>query len=198
MLRAPFRGSAVAVLTACSATAPGLVDDGVPRISTSVGDYDVVWYEPSEDASGSMPIGNGEVGCNVWYDRASAELCCYVARTDAWSEASRLLKLGEVRIELGTGLRGRLGPFGQWLRLQQGCIEMHIGGGTEAWVVRLFVDAERDVIHVTGEGANPLPVRVTGRTWRNGRKVLQGDELASSWTMQGAPAGIEVVEAADR
>jgi hypothetical protein len=30
--------------------------------------YDVVWTTASHDASGSMPIGNGEVGLNVWVE----------------------------------------------------------------------------------------------------------------------------------
>ena len=61
--------------------------------------HDVLWRTPSRDASGSMPIGNGEVGCNVWCE-PDGRLCFYVARTDSWSEASRLLKLGKVTVQV--------------------------------------------------------------------------------------------------
>lgn len=30
--------------------------------------YNVLWTSPSQNASGSMPIGNGEVGVNVWVE----------------------------------------------------------------------------------------------------------------------------------
>jgi hypothetical protein len=30
--------------------------------------YNVVWHTPNHDASGSMPIGNGEVGLNAWVE----------------------------------------------------------------------------------------------------------------------------------
>ena len=64
-----------------------------------LGRYDVVWDSPSTDASGSMPIGNGEVGLNVWVE-ADGDLVFYISRTDAWSECNRLLKLGRVRVKL--------------------------------------------------------------------------------------------------
>ena len=51
------------------------------------------------NAAGSMPIGNGEVGLNVWVE-PSGDLLFYIARTDAWSECNRLLKLGRIRVRI--------------------------------------------------------------------------------------------------
>ena len=61
--------------------------------------YNVVWTTPSRDSSGSMPIGNGDIGLNVWVEQ-DGDLRFYIAKTDAWSENVRLLKLGGVRIRL--------------------------------------------------------------------------------------------------
>ena len=61
--------------------------------------YNVVWDSPSKDSSGSMPIGNGDVGLNVWVEE-SGDLVFYIGKTDAWSETVRLLKLGRVRVRL--------------------------------------------------------------------------------------------------
>lgn len=58
----------------------------------SVSEYDIVWETPSEDSSGSMPIGNGDIGLNLWVNPAG-ELVFYVSKTDSWSENARLLKL---------------------------------------------------------------------------------------------------------
>ena len=57
--------------------------------------YNVVWDTPGQNAAGSMPIGNGEMGLNLWVEEDGA-LLFYVSRTDAWSEICRLLKLGRI------------------------------------------------------------------------------------------------------
>jgi hypothetical protein len=59
--------------------------------------YNVVWDTPSHNAAGSMPIGNGEVGLNLWVEE-DGDLLFYVSRTDAWSEICRLLKLGRISL----------------------------------------------------------------------------------------------------
>ena len=62
-------------------------------------DYDVVWDSPSENARGSMPLGNGDISLNAWVE-ADGDLIFYIGKTDAWDDNSRLLKLGRVRISL--------------------------------------------------------------------------------------------------
>ncbi|HUZ07389.1 MAG TPA: DUF5703 domain-containing protein [Candidatus Paceibacterota bacterium] len=76
--------------------------------------YNVVWNSPGLDASGSMPIGNGEVGLNVWVE-ANGDLVFYISRTDAWSECNRLLKLGRVRVHLSPNPFAAGQPFRQEL-----------------------------------------------------------------------------------
>ena len=56
--------------------------------------YDVVWTTPSKDAAGSMPLGNGEVGINLWVEE-NGDLNFYISRSDSFSEISRLLKVGQ-------------------------------------------------------------------------------------------------------
>ena len=51
----------------------------------------VVWTTPSKDSAGSMPLGNGEVGINLWVEE-HGDLVFYISRSDALSEVSRLLK----------------------------------------------------------------------------------------------------------
>ena len=61
--------------------------------------YNVVWGAPSKDHNGSMPIGNGDIGMNVWVER-NGVLVLLISKTDAWSENHRLLKIGRVRVTL--------------------------------------------------------------------------------------------------
>lgn len=155
-------------------------------------DYEVVWNSPSRNAAGSMPIGNGELGLNVWVEE-DGDLRFYLARSDCWSEASRLLKLGGVRVALNPNPFTKGAPFRQVLRLREGRIEIRAGGVD----LRLFVDARAPVVHLLGASAQPLQVQVSLECWRDQKKVLTGDELSSSWTMQAAPPEIEVWESAD-
>ncbi len=156
--------------------------------------HDVVWRTPSTNSAGSMPIGNGEVGCNVWYERY-AGLRFHVARTDSFSEASRLLKLGSVWLQV---LPPRsTDTFAQRLVLEEGRIEITLGDGAERVVLNVFVDSGSDVVHVTSESETEHLLTGTLTSWRTDQKRLRGDELASSWTMKDAPKDIEVIESVD-
>ncbi len=159
---------------------------------TELDRYNVVWDSPSQNSAGSMPIGNGEVGLNVWVEE-NGDLLFYISRTDTWSECNRLLKLGRVRVHLSPNpfVSGML--FRQALKLRDGQIEITAGDAT----LRVFVDAEAPVVHVFGRGQTPRTVTAMLENWRTEKRVLKGEELASSWTMQAAPAGIEVWESPD-
>ncbi len=151
----------------------------------------VIWTSPSKSSAGSMPIGNGEVGLNLWVEEGG-DLLFYVSRTDSFSEACRLLKLGRVRVRLNPNPFRKGLPFRQELKLRQGRIEIE-ASGVRLWVA---VHPKIPVIYVSCTSANPIEVLVSGESWRSERRRLQGEELKSSWTMQIAP--MEVWESGDR
>jgi len=158
--------------------------------------YNVRWDSPGRDAAGSIPIGNGEVGLNVWVE-PPGDLVFYVARTDAWSEISRLLKLGRIRVRISPNPFVERRWFRQDLRLRDGRLEIQSEGQGGSLTLRVFVDAQRPVIHIVGESDAPHTLSVTLETWRNGRRVLTGDDLQSTWTMQKAPPSVTVWESGD-
>ena len=47
----------------------------------------LVWDSPSLGSAGSMPIGNGDIGLNVWAE-ADGTIRTYIAKTDAWDGAN--------------------------------------------------------------------------------------------------------------
>lgn len=53
--------------------------------ASSVNRYTVTWDTPSANASGAMPIGNGEVGANVCME-ADGSLLFYLSRAGSWAE----------------------------------------------------------------------------------------------------------------
>ncbi|MBL7152633.1 MAG: hypothetical protein ISS79_02880 [Phycisphaerae bacterium] len=145
----------------------------------TVGEYDVVWESPSEDSSGSMPIGNGDIGLNVWVD-PGGELVFYVSKTDAWSENARLLKLGLVRVKVTGGLFGPGGSFRQTLKLHEGEIEIVAGQGRGRKVLRVWVDANRPVVFVEASGEEAFGLEAKLEVWRTAKRELKGNEANSA------------------
>ncbi len=86
----------------------------------------VVWTTPSRDAFGSMPLGNGDVGLNLWIE-GDGDLLFYIGKTDAWDENCRLLKLGRIRVTLDPNPFRKGMPFRQELRLEAGEVVIHAG-----------------------------------------------------------------------
>jgi len=164
--------------------------------ATELDRYNVVWDSPSRNASGSMPIGNGEIGLNVWVEEGG-DLLFYISRTDSWSEACRLLKLGRVRLRLGSKPFAAGAPFRQELRLAEGCIQIDAGPADSRVQLKVFVDANAPVIHILGRCDRAVEVQAALENWRTEEKVLKGEELGSSWTMQQAPSNVVVRESAD-
>ena len=153
---------------------------------------DVIWTRPSEDASGSMPIGNGEVVLNVWVEAKTGDVLFYIARTDAVSEISRYLKLGRVRLHMEPSPFAHATAFSQHLRLYDGTIEIK-GGGT---ALSLFVDANSHVIHLSGASRTSGKVTAELECWRNTPRTIPKDEQGSAWSVHDAP--FPLVESADK
>src|SRR6187549_876403 len=119
-----------------------------------IDEYDVTWETPSKDSSGSMPLGNGDIGLNVWVEE-SGDVVLLLAKTDAWDENSSLLKLGRVRLKIAPP--PDVTRFRQTLRLATGDVEIVIGD------VRLIVwaDANHPVIHVDAETTAPFELNAS-------------------------------------
>lgn len=153
--------------------------------------YHEIWTSPSLDAAGSMPLGNGQVGINLWA-QTNGELRFYVSRTDSFSEASRLLKVGGVRITLAPNPFADGQSFRQELVLRDGVCVITAGAAGQTVTLRVFVDSDRPVVHVQGEALAGVEVRVAIDSWR---RESHKAETAELWTMAGAP--FELIEAAD-
>lgn len=122
-------------------------------------DCNVVWDSPSVDSFGSMPLGNGDVGANVWVE-PGGDLLFYVSKVDAYDSGHLLKKLGRVRLRFSPGLA--TDRFRQTLVLREGAIAMEAG---DVWL-RVWVDAHAPVIRVTGESKTPVDVVASFETLR--------------------------------
>lgn len=133
----------------------------------------VVWDSPSPDHSGSMPLGNGDVAANVWWE-PSGDLVLYIAKSDSWDEHARLAKVGRVRIAL-EGVHAS--SFRQELVLARGVVECRMGerDGASSW--RVWVDANHPTIHVEIDSAAPGAAIATSEPWRTARVALPKPEI---------------------
>lgn len=136
-----------------------------------VNHYSVSWDSPSENASGAMPIGNGEVGANVWMEK-DGNLVFYISRTDAWSENSSLYKLGRVRVSLYPFLQGKELSFRQSLNLEEGKIEIEVSDKKDKVALDFMVDSESPVIYLKGESTYPVQVTASSEIWRTQARLL--------------------------
>ena len=61
--------------------------------------YCVTWTSPSSGWNETMPLGNGEVAVNAYFNGAAGRLHLLLARTDSWDELGRLAKLSETCVD---------------------------------------------------------------------------------------------------
>ncbi|MEI6969933.1 MAG: DUF5703 domain-containing protein [bacterium] len=125
----------------------------------------LIWTTPSLDSSGSMPLGNGDIGLNVWVEK-EGDLLFYLSKTDAWDENGRLLKLGRIRISLIPNPFVTGSDFLQELDLATGVIRIHSRISNSRLTVLLWVDALRPVVRVEVLAEQPVEARVTLELWR--------------------------------
>jgi alpha-L-fucosidase 2 len=136
--------------------------------------YNVVWTTPSENAHGSMPLGNGDIGINAWVED-SGDLVFYVSKTDAWDENARLCKIGRVRVKFDLPLTPKDG-FRQELKLRDGVIEIAAKIQNQAAKILLWVDADQPVVRVEVESAAAVSCRAEVELWRLRERPLVPQE----------------------
>ncbi len=166
MNRVHFFGVTLLAIGYCS---NGAAEAAAPHL------YNVTWHSPSADASGSMPLGNGDIGLNAWID-PRGDLVFYISKTDAWGDNARLLKVGRVRVTFDPPLP--TDPFRQTLCLNQGAMEAVFGEQDDATTVRLWVDANHPVIQVTVDGSTTCTATASIELWRTEPYELPSIEVS--------------------
>ena len=128
--------------------------------------YNVIWESPSENDQGSMPLGNGDIGLNVWAEK-NGDLLFYIGKTDSWTEYARLSKVGRVRVHFSNNPFKDGIPFIQKLDIYNGTITIHSGDHENTFNLKMWVDANNPVIHIQTESKRPFNARVTVELWRD-------------------------------
>lgn len=147
--------------------------------------YNVDWTTPGPDSAASMPLGNGDIGLNVWVE-PGGDVCFFIGATDAWGSQTEpgwdnwmntggvLMKIGKIRIH--TGLIPGAG-FHHTLRLNKGDILIKYNTDT----LRIWVDANHPVIRIESSamlGATLEDWRKEDSTMSNGRWYHENPDTA--------------------
>ena len=148
----------------------GTVWGGSAAAPAELDRYNVVWETPSKDSAGTMPIGNGDVGLNVWAE-PDGDLLFYIGKTDAWDAGQQLLKLGRVRVALSPNPFVAGKPFRQELELRNGRITIRAGEAGQTVVLRVWVDANRPAVYVEVDSEKPVDLQATLESWRKDERV---------------------------
>jgi hypothetical protein len=117
----------------------------------------------------SMPIGNGDLAANVWTE-PSGDLVLLLAKSDAWTEQGKLVKLGRVRIKLSPNPFTSGGDFAQSLKLESATIEVKSGNS----IVTMWADANHPLIHVDGHFAQATTIDASAEFWRKTQPADDG------------------------
>ena len=161
-------------------------------VFSAIDDYNVVWRSPSQNHHGSMPVGNGDIGLNVWVE-PSGDLCFYIGKTDSWGDNGRLLKVGKVRISLSPNPLTKGAKFTQTLNLKNGEITIAIKGENPT-VLKVWVDANNPLIQIETTSTKPIQATAKMELWRTKQEVLSSITISDTWNVHPAPAPKTTVE----
>ena len=115
------------------------------------------WSTPSVNSAGSMPVGGGGVGLNVWCD-SQGTIRFYVSQSGTFDENNTMLKLG----------RFELSPFPNWEE--------------DGVTVTIWCDVFKPVVHVEVDARQKTLPTLSYHSWRTqDQPFTQAEGQQSSW-----------------
>ncbi len=122
--------------------------------------YQVIWQSASQDPTGQMPLGNGDMAAGVYAIEDDA-LYLLLSKNDAFTYNGDIFKTGRVRIALQPNPFGSGQPFRQTLELETGSVQIEANGVS----IRIWADAKRPVMHVQIEAPQEVAVTAEPDLW---------------------------------
>ena len=151
----------------------------ISNAQPSLTSYNVAYASQSKNQLGSMPMGNGDIGSNVWVDTLGT-IHFLISKTDAYSEIGRLLKIGQVDVKITPNILDAK-QFSQTLIVHDGVIHIKANKGNQSVNILCYIDANHPVIQVQGNSTIPVQVEVTNAMWRKESSALVGHDRHSGY-----------------
>jgi len=170
-----------------------MVPEPVKSQPSGLNDYNIVWTEQSKDASESMPLVGGDIGCNVWTEKG--DILIYLQRSGCLSENGEYLKMGRFRLQLNPNPFTGTALFRQELKLSDGYIEIESSNnGRQHVLIKLWVDVYNPVVHLDLEADHNIEVSISYESWRTEDKELlpiqYGRERFTCFSLEGYPGKV--------
>ena len=143
------------------------------KLKHSLATYDVSWDSLGFYSAQSMPLGNGDIALNVWTEQ-NGDVLFYISKSDAWSEAGNLVKLGRVRVSLTPNPFINSAPFQQVLYLKDSKIQISGGTGLQKTTLTIWVDANHPVVRVQVSSPKTIGLKVKLDPWRTKAENVPG------------------------
>ncbi|MBE5765793.1 MAG: hypothetical protein E7335_01265 [Clostridiales bacterium] len=148
--------------------------------------YDFRYSGFMKDGLQSIPLGNGEIGANVWIEEDGA-LRLLFSRSDAWSEACRLIKTGMFTLSVSPN------PFADGAEFYFSLADATLYIRSETSEIRLYMDANAPCLRLSAEFSQPVSVRFAPLNYRD--RSYEWKDDPSNYHMQYSP--IPCPESAD-
>lgn len=134
-------------------------------------DYNIVWDAQSKNASESMPLVGGDIGCNVWVE--NGDILLYIQRSGSLSENGEYLKMGRFRLQLCPNPFIEENSFRQELNVKDGFIEIELKNETQQNVkFKLWVEVDNPIVHIDVDASSDVEVVAVYESWRTEAKEL--------------------------
>ncbi len=138
----------------------------------------IVWNSPSKDASGAMPLGNGNVLANTWVD-PQGNLLVALALVD--SDKKSAAQLGRIRIKLDPPLSVKERALRQTLMFTNGAVEI-VGQADKARpIFSVWVDANHPTLHVQLRCQQPVGMNVVVENAEGSKSTAVGGNNRTTW-----------------
>ena len=155
-------------------------------MTKTIRDYAFRFKGSMKTAMQSLPVGNGDIGANIWLSEDGA-VHFLLSKTDAWSELGRLLKTAHLVLTLDPC------PFSAGADFELDLADGLLTIAAEGTVLRVFADAFAPCVRM--KLTSPRPADVVLR-FENYRAVpIDPGNDSSNYFIRGVACG--VIESAD-
>lgn len=129
--------------------------------SPAPNDYTVIWNSPSEDATGQMPLGNGDIAAGV-YAIEGGDLYVLLAKNDAFTFQGDIFKTGRVKVSIAPNPFQIGKPFKQTMDMENGAVLIE----ADDVKIKVWADANRPVYHVEIDAPGEVEVNAQPEFWK--------------------------------
>ena len=130
------------------------------QVEDNIGNYNVIWESPSKDATGQMPLGNGDIAAGV-YAISDGDLYLLLSKNDAFTYNGDIFKTGRVRVSLSPNPFGKGKSFLQTMDMLTGSVQIEADGVK----ISIWADANRPVYHIEIDSPNEIKVQAEPEFW---------------------------------